>query len=82
MKRLRRLAKAMGLGEALAGLLARKTEYDNDADVQANQMYRRTNRRASNGRSLSSTAMGGGMPVLQMRLAGRPRRALRLPVAL
>jgi hypothetical protein len=40
MKRLRRLAKAMGLCEALAGLLARKTGYENDADVQANQSTR------------------------------------------
>jgi hypothetical protein len=36
MPRLRRLAKAMGLGTAIAGYLSRKTTYDNDPDVQAN----------------------------------------------
>jgi hypothetical protein len=36
MARLRRLAKAMGLGTALASYLARKSAYDQAADVQAN----------------------------------------------
>ena len=40
MPRLRRLAKAMGLGTALAGYLSRKTNYDNDPDVQANASTR------------------------------------------
>lgn len=40
MPRLRRLAKAMGLGTALAGYLLRKTDYDNDPDVQANASTR------------------------------------------
>jgi len=40
MPRLRRLAKAMGLGIAIAGYLSRKTTYDNDPDVQANASTR------------------------------------------
>ena len=40
MPRLRRLAKAMGFGTALAGYLSRKSNYDNDPDVQANASTR------------------------------------------
>jgi hypothetical protein len=40
MPRLRRLAKAMDLGTALASYLSRKTRYDNDPDVQANASTR------------------------------------------
>lgn len=40
MPRLRRLAKAMGLGAALATFLSRKAGYDNDPDVRANAATR------------------------------------------
>ena len=40
LPRLRRLAKAMNLGKALADYLERKTSHDNDPDVQANASTR------------------------------------------
>ena len=40
MSRLRRLAKAMGLGDALADYLSRKAIHDNSPDVQANMSTR------------------------------------------
>ena len=40
LPRLRRLAKAMNLDNALATYLASKSNYDNDPDVQANASTR------------------------------------------